>query len=427
MSLTKKMSSVGSIIMAIRNNNTKLVEELIDTNYLSEKEKEEIFENAIYHSYNSFQTLQLLILKEFVEMDDDYVLFATQTGTVGVETIQLLLDNGLDPHNLEALTEAAFSDSKEIVSLLLKHGDFDMSDIKNLLSEVQDETDGDYTDMISLIKKFMRFPNLRQQIKDSSLKQEFNWQLVCSKLNKEGKNDLIDFALGLEINDSVTLKKTSKRELCKLISEEMFDIVTSCEDSNLYGDNLNLLPKWRIFTIKGKCYDIVDLKNILRSGETRNPFTREQLPVDRINKRINILEKMSIKGSIDSDNLFTRVSENPIFNMDEHLKQQVVKLFGMFPYMLDTNLIIKATDSEINFMTDKLFKNSSNDILQATRNEIEKIEKLNGLRKKIAFLEVLNNGMFEEKLILLYDGFLYFSKKKNGEDLSDDRFLFMTN
>jgi hypothetical protein len=403
----------------------ELVKVLMDSEYynLSYGEEKILF----YHALENDIKIVEMFIKKGIEIPEDALLYATRGG---LKVIKLLIDNGVDPKNFEALQEAAYGsiyqsvkESKKLIDFLLKNGDFDISDIMNLLYDLEEDDEEDYTDIISHIKKSIRIPNLRQQIKESYKHQEFKWQDICSKLNKEGLKDLIEIGTELGIK---SLDKKSKRELCKIISEEMYEIIESCEDSNLLGDDLNKLPKWRIFKIKGKCYDIIDLKKILRSGETRNPFTREILPVDKINERIYSLEKMSIKGIIETEDLFTRVRDTPIFSKKEYLNQQVVKLFGMFPYMLDTSLIIKATDSEINFMSGKLFKNSANDILQATRNEIEKIEKRKGVEKKIAFVEVLlKTGVSEEKIVLLYDGFLYFSKRVSGEDLSDDRFLYM--
>jgi hypothetical protein len=412
------------IIKAIKYRNTKLVKELIESEYynLSKKEEKIMFQHAMS---NSVEIVGMLINKG-MKIPEDALFYGIQSG---FEMVKLLLDNGVNPYDLEALEEAAFSsyniseDSEKIINLLLKKGKFDISDIMNLITKLEEDDEDDYTDIISYIKKLIRIPNLRQQIKESYKRQEFKWQVICSKLNKEGKKELIEFAKELGIN---VLLKNTKRELCKIISDEMFDIVKSCEDSNLLGDDLNKLPKWRIFKIKGKCYDIIDLKKILLSGETRNPFTREPLPIEEINERITSLEKNSLKGILETEDLFTRVRDTPIFSKKEYLNQQVVKLFGLFPYMLDIDLIIKANDSEINFMTEKLFKSSSNYILQATDNEISKIEKLNGLEKKIAFITLLfNREMSDEKIVILYDAFLYFSKKKNGEDLSDDRFLYM--
>jgi hypothetical protein len=408
---------------AIKNRDSELVKVLMDSEYynLSYEEEEIIFNYALE---NDIKTVDMFI-KKGMSIPEDALLYATHGG---LKVIKLLIDNGVDPKNFEALQEAAYGayninkESEKIIDFLLKNGEFDISDIMNLLYELEEDDEEDYTDIISHIKKSIRIPNMRQQIKESYKHQEFKWQDICSKLNKEGLKDLIEIGTELGIK---SLDKKSKRELCKIISEEMYNIIESCEDSNLLGDELNELPKWRIFKIKGKCYDIIDLKKILRSGETRNPFTREILPVDKINERIYSLEKMSIKGIIETEDLFTRVKDTPIFRKKEYLNQQVVRLFGMFPYMLDTSLIIKANDSEINFMSGKLFKNSANNILQATRNEIEKIEKLKGVEKKIAFVEVLLKPVSEEKFVLLYDGFLYFSKRKSGEELSDDRFLYM--
>jgi hypothetical protein len=337
--------------------------------------------------------------------------------------IKLFIDNGFVPSNIEDLITVAYSTYvdeepdldleqvlKERFELLLRYGLYSLSDLKDLISDLEVDSGDDFTNTISLLKKHIkgkRIPNLRQQIKESYKRQEFDWQVICSKLNKEGKKELIEFAKELEISES--LEKNTKKELCKIISDEMFDIVESCEDSNLLGDDLNKLPKWRIFKISGKCYDIIDLKKILISGETRNPFTREPLPIEEIKKRIASLEKMSLKGSIDDQDLFTLVRDTPIFSKKDFLNQQIVKLFGMFPYMLDTALILEATDSQIDSMIGELWNNS---------NEISNIEKLKGLEKKIAFMTLLLNiPNLDDKIMTLYFEFMRFGEIHNGEDV----------
>jgi hypothetical protein len=268
------------------------------------------------------------------------------------------------------------------------------------------------------IKK-RRLPLLRKSIKESFNKKEFVWQEVCSQLNKEGTEYLKKIANELLIVD---VEGKNKRELCKLISNEMMDAVESCEDTNLLGDELNKLPGWRIYKIKSKCYDILDLKEILDTGETRNPFTREQLPVEDIKQRIKLL--INIKGTLDRKNFLKDVKESQIFSKETYLLNQIVKLYSNFPYMLEPTLISLATDSQIDQMTEDLFQTDANDVFKVTRQEILNIRGGKGVEKKIKFTELLLRvSESDDNNVLLYLAFLYFSKIKKGQDTTDDQFF----
>jgi hypothetical protein len=275
----------------------------------------------------------------------------------------------------------------------------------------------------SNIKK-RRLPLLRKSIKESFNKKEFVWQDVCSQLNKEGIEYLKKIANELLIVD---VEGKNKRELCKLISNEMMDAVESCEDTNLFGDELNKLPGWRIYKIKSKCYDILDLKNIIDSGETRNPFTREKLPVEDIKQRIKLLINIKGTGTLDSKNFLKDVKESQIFSMETYLTQQIVKLYSKFPYMLEPTLVSLATDEEINQMIEDVFQTDANDVFKVTSQEIRNLRRLSGTEKKIKFIELLVRlTEYDNKTNLLYLAFLYFSKIKKGQDTTDDLFYSIT-
>jgi hypothetical protein len=206
----------------------------------------------------------------------------------------------------------------------------------------------------------------------------------------------------------------------------MFLLDETCEDSNLSGDSLNELPKWRIFKIKGfnkveVCYDILDLKNILDSGETRNPYTREDLPVNDIKDRLNILSDLSVRNRLESETFIERVKINPLVDVN----QLVIKLFRNFPYMIDPSIITKANDSEIDELSRELFIGKANNIFRVKSETSSKILEASGDKKKRLFIELLLN--LKENRQLIYFAFSYFDKKNKGEDVKDEMYLSIIN
>jgi ankyrin repeat protein len=312
----------------------------------------------------------------------------------------------------------------KIFQYLLRY-QFPRSVITRALSKVTDSEDYKDLEFRKMLKEYL-VDNIRpvyelsENLKNSIKRREFKWQDICSRLNKEGKESLKNYGklLGLDVNDK------SKRELCKLISEEMLLLDGTCEDSNLSGDSLIELPKWRIFKIKGKCYDILDLKEILDSGETRNPYTREDLPVGDIKARLNMLTNLSIRNRLESETFIERVKINPLVDVN----QLVIRLFGTFPYMIDPSIITKATDSEIDELSLELFIGKANNMFRVKTETSSKILEASGNKKKRLFIELLlklkeNSQLFQ----LIYFAFSYFDKKKKGENVKDDLYLSMIN
>lgn len=281
----------------------------------------------------------------------------------------------------------------------------------------------DYREMIKFLLKFIRqyrLKRLQSEIHNSLEKRQFKWQQVCSTMGQQDITQLVETATQLGLPHS----GLSKRQLCASIADHMYKSDNTCNDTNLLGEDLTALPQWRIFKIDGRCFDLLDLSQILSSGETRNPFTRQELPIQDIKNRIALLQTLSIK-SLESETLFTRVSESQIFSPLQHLKSLVVKLFESFPYMLDTKLILDATESEMDMMITKLFETDANLILSVSNRIVTAMKSAVGIDKKIQFVTVLLSEPTDEKKVLLYDAFVYFSKLRANQSVDDDTFMYM--
>jgi hypothetical protein len=430
--LFREIISNGGIISHGGDSNS-ILEYILSDSSVFEEDKNKLYEN--FSGYTIHQKIIPLGIKSNNPTTLGILINYSKSNSIddngNLEDLKIVLYAGREIEILEQLLEN-YEYKDDVLILFLKmieteyyitENDY-WSELELEESEIEELLelfDGYIVEVSKYIKESTKIIRLRNKIKESYKRQEFKWQDICSKLNKEGKKELEEVSKELGIK----YKGKSKRELCKLVSEEMFNNEESCEDTNLLGDEMDKLPKWRIYKIKGKCYDIMEMMKIIEGGETRNPYTREELPIEGIRERYKKLESLSVKGDISSDDLFTNVRDNPIFTKKDYLNKQVVKLFGMFPYMLDIELITKASDLDIESMSNDLFNTGSNIVLRARRNEISVISGSTGEDKKILFVTVLLNDINEEKIHVLYSGFSYFLKKKNGEDLRDDRFLFM--
>lgn len=363
--------------------------------------------------------------------DDDYE-YPLQVAIIkgNYEIVKILLEYGADIlmvssyYYLSALTKGNY----EIVKILLEYG-ANPDDISNVVFVVE-ETENYYdiynNPNILHMKSILKLYKLKSEIKKSVDKKQFIWQELCSQLNQEGKETLFGFAKLLDI--PVNKDLVTKRQLCLLLSEKMYDSVTDCQDDNLSGDPLNELPGWRIFKIDGKCRDIYDLDKLLKSGETRDPYTRQELPIASIKARIDILEKLSKTNKIASETLFDRVLQNPIFSSDQYLLNRIGVLFSDFPYSIDPEIITKATNQEMNIMISKLFETFANEILKVSSGTVNELKRLEGIKKKILFVDTLIPlvTLVDGVSILLYNAFVSFSRKrKSTSDQGEDLFEMM--
>jgi hypothetical protein len=169
----------------------------------------------------------------------------------------------------------------------------------------------------------------------------------------------------------------------------------------------------------------MDLKKIIESGDTRNPYTREQLPVDEIKSRLDILSKLT-NTYYKQDTLFKRVLDNPIFSLEQYFFQRINILFSKFPYPIDPLIIKDATDKEIDYMISKLFETSANVLLKIDGNTIFELKRLSSTNKKLVFVDTLiKSNSNEENNLLLYTAFVSFLKRKRNILDRDDMFELM--
>jgi ankyrin repeat protein len=252
---------------------------------------------------------------------------------------------------------------------------------------------------------------LTSGVKKSFIKPSFIWEKWCKKLGKKDQEHLVEFARELSLDSTGT-----KRELCSRISREFYNVVDGCKDYNLSGDSLQDLPKWRIYKIDGICFDILDLEGIIKTGETRNPYTREEMPVDDIKETIEKLRKLSSLGSLKEENLLTRVKEMPIFSLKAHLNSKTSKLFESFPYSLDTRLVTAISEQDWKTLYN-LFYNIRYILELSISKELTQ-EPLDALKLKL-IESLLAVGESSEKVLIIYQTFVHFNKIQNGESTED--------
>jgi ankyrin repeat protein len=411
------------------NGNEKVVELILDKLhslevYTFDEDDGDVFESPLVLAATNghFKVVKLLISnnkKYGIENDMDmFFALTVASGNGDFYMVKLILDNfpkypnslpGFGDLDEDPLFVASQSGYLPIVRLLLKRGAIIDFDIDLQVNNVE-------------TKVLLKLHKLKLEIKKSMDKKQFVWQDLCSQLNQEGTDILIGFSELLEIPIE---KGVTKRQVCLLLSRKMYDSVIDCQDDNLLGDSLNTLPGWRILKINGKCWDILDLQQILKSGETRDPYTRQELPIAFINDRLNILEKLSKKPVGQDETLFDKITQNPIYTSDQLLLRNIGILFRNFPYSITPTVITNATDSGIDNMISKLFETSANNILQVSPNVVRELKKRVGKDKKLFLVNVLTPLVDNDNInILLYNAFISFflkRKREQGEEQGEQQ------
>jgi ankyrin repeat protein len=347
-----------------------------------------------------------LMYSTFHDDNDDVIEFLIQKGA------SLTIKNNT---GMNVFSHAVKYKNTKYVKLLLDLNKFDLNDASlSQLKELEKMLKGTkyYTTIQEMIKGYYK-GLLKRGIKNS-FNKFWKWEEWCSKLGQENYDNLVEFAKELSLDYTGT-----KRELCVRISREFYDIVDGCKDYNLSGDALDELPRWRIYKIKGVCFDILDLDGIIKTGETRNPYTREPLPIDMIKERIDRLKRSSKSGELETDNILKRVREMPIFSIETELRNKVGKLFESFPYSLDMSLVTDISYEEYRDLY-KLFYNIRYLLGIQLKTDYNK-EKLIVLKMRL--VDTLSSIIeSEEKALIIYQTFVHFSKIIKGESTEDSMY-----
>ena len=251
-------------------------------------------------------------------------------------------------------------------------------------------------------RKNNRITRLVRAIKMALCKDVFKWQkLARMKSNNTDKlllnlYDLERFINTKSIDDHVHY---TKRALCARLSK-LSDLLLikdgSLDGYDLCGNSLSSLPKYKLITLNGRTYNLIDLVNIIRRGSHDGkcicPYTRSILPKEVIIERYNHLKRILSINSLIEPNLLECVQNTHILTPMTELKYQLVDIFAKLSYVPSISVISDARDSTIDDMMYKLFivtREHPQYYKNITQNTLDKLKSLTGISKKMYFVNLI--------------------------------------
>jgi ankyrin repeat protein len=181
----------------------------------------------------------------------------------------------------------------------------------------------------------------------------FKWQNLCSQLGNNNISELREIAKLHEIK----IKGHTKREICKELSmktEKLLKTNTGmCENqSSILGDEVSDILGPLLFKFKENgrfyCFNIIELYQLIKSGDTRNPFTRNQLPVEKIKSQYKYLQQILNSNALELVDTIDQIRNSPIFNKQQLQLHNLTGILSKLNYPRDSSIVYEElNDSEI--------------------------------------------------------------------------------
>ena len=328
------------------------------------------------------------------------------------DVVNLLLSHGADASIADDAPLRRAANKKHIIVIiaLLNHG---------ANRSVLDEYDLDDTSM-AIVKTFTKeyaIRKMKRAIRDSFVKQDFKWQLLCNKLGTLDKAEMYMLKDQSRLIGIDNVENKSKRCLCadlavdfeKRLSER---VLYDPGVTDLSGTPINDLPFWKVFVVEGYPFNCFDLFRLLKKNITVNPYTRNPLPVTLIKDRELFLTRTLVKCRINGypeASLLENVSQTPISSDLVLLRSRLEnEVFDKLMYAPTLDIVIEATNDVIddmvhnlkiicrrkNFfelMSNYLMRDIDRDIYPMLTKDTEKdIRNARGMRKKKLFVDLLS-------------------------------------
>ena len=369
--------------------------------------------------------------------DDRALILSSQNGHL--EIVKYLIENGADIHadNDKALVMSSKNGRLRVVKYLIEnganiHADNDkaimMSSKKGRLRVVKYLVENGANPNIGLryskknstiynfLKKYRKdneeFKNAAIKILSNiKLKNEnyfYKWQKLCNSLKDKNLTEIQNIG---NIHN-IDTKNMSKRQICKSLSHqydiEMLKNPTCYNDTTILGDDIKLIPKPLLITIdEGKfsyCFNIIELIELINTGNGNNPYTRNKLPIEEIKNKMGILRKILIKDKLSLVNILDEIKNNEIMSKESILKLKIVNLIALLKYTPHINDIVTINSEKINKMFNLLSENPLMHIfgvksLENLINEslrVLKIDDIHTNTRKAAY-EIYLNEVFNEE------------------------------
>ena len=315
----------------------------------------------------------------------------SQSIDTSMDMMEFLLANGADPNMKEsqALRICVSKRYYRAVELLLDHG-ADDSVTDNLY---QDHV---MRNLISKWRKENRYKRLKRAIRSSFDRDVWKWQSMCRPEvgNSSNLTLLRQQAKCMGINEN--LSNLSKMQMCAALAKKTEPLIQTdptMEGVDLYGDELASIPKWKLYEVHGRVYNIFDLIRMVKKGYTNCPYTRLPIPVNDIRDRCKFLERTLTRNYLNDFNLVEQVRQTPLITREIELKTLLLNnLWCRMEYPPSIDILFKSPESTINDMVSKLYMAANDHIMYPMLSTYRRWEILHAstlARKREMFIELL--------------------------------------
>jgi len=245
-------------------------------------------------------------------------------------------------------------------------------------------------------KRKNRILRLKRAIHTSFNKDTFIWQTLCRKMGNTNIHLLRQQAKIFGLESSNILSIASKRKLCILLaqaSEPMLLKLPNMEGIDLCGNNLNEHPSWKLYSVNGITFNILDLIKLINDKQIYCPYTRLPLPTKAIIHRGKFLEKILTQDALNEFNLLEQVKETPLLTKETELQTMLInKVWSRLNYAPNVQIIMNAPDTLIDDMIYNLFRLTDDSYLlypMLSYNNKNEMLLASDLRKKELFIQTL--------------------------------------
>lgn len=187
----------------------------------------------------------------------------------------------------------------------------------------------------------------------------FELQSLCVNIEKRPLDEFYKIA-EREMIDI----KYSGREICKKIAEKYRKVREDSDKcinrESILGDDIKTIPDMLLYMIeeKGKtyCFNILELVEQLRKGDNRNPYTRNELPVEEISDKYDGLKQRLINDNLELTNILDQIKNTDIMSEENILSLKVTNLVGLLEY-IPHKMIMDLSKEQIKSIFEYMMEN----------------------------------------------------------------------
>ena len=250
-------------------------------------------------------------------------------------------------------------------------------------------------DDINIIKEYISFENVPIRTDTQNNFYNFNNELLTPTMTCK------------------TLKDFYENKIKFMITEDCNN------ETSMLGDTVNDILKPFLYKFKdnGKiyCFNILELHEYIEKQSDKNPYTRNNLPVEDIKKEYKKIKKLIIPAAFAVTDILDDIKNTPILSREGIIKQNLSNIFSQMNYSKDVTEFMNCPIYKFRRSL-KLFKEYGfNDNFTVSQLELFNHEIDNQKRKEIIFNIIISLFNIEDDRKVI--------RRQNLESLLNDESL----